>query len=102
MDSQDKLNRPTEGVEFGAALIMLQSGQKVFRKGWHLGGMYLMLQIADANSANTLPYIYIVIPGKKAFEGATSSDDLPAQRVPWVASQTDMLTDDWFAVNGEA
>ena len=43
--------------------------------------MYLKLQIPDKNSKMTLPYIYMF----------TAQGD----NVPWLASQTDMLTTDW-------
>lgn len=66
---------------FGWAIRALQSGKHVTRKGWNGKGMYLGLQKPDEGSANTLPYIYMI----------TVSGD----RVPWVASQTDMLEHDW-------
>ena len=86
--------------DFGGALSALRNGRKVSRKGWHLGGMYLMLQVPDSGSANTLPYIYIVIPGLIG-GGLVAGDkevNVPAQRVPWVASQTDLLSDDWDVI----
>jgi hypothetical protein len=43
--------------------------------------MFLELQVPDANSKMTLPYIYM----------STVTGDL----VPWLASQTDVLADDW-------
>lgn len=83
--------------DFGGALSALREGKKVCRKGWHLGGMYLMLQVPDSGSANTLPYIYIVIPGQ-FHQDENGASNIPAQRVPWVASQTDMLSNDWEVV----
>lgn len=43
--------------------------------------MWLALQVPDAHSKMSLPYIYM----------STVSGDL----VPWLASQTDVLADDW-------
>ena len=43
--------------------------------------MYIQLQRPDPDSKMTLSYIYM----------KTVDDDL----VPWTASQTDMLSDDW-------
>lgn len=81
-------------VSFGEALRCLENGERVSRLGWHGKGMYLGLQRPDENSANTLPYIYICIPN-----GGTLPDGRPTfDRVPWLASQTDMLAEDW-AVN---
>lgn len=84
--------------EFGGALSALRNGRKVCRKGWHLGGMYLKLQTPDENSANTLPYIFIVIPGQISDDGQGNASNIPAQRVPWVASQTDLLMNDWEVI----
>lgn len=66
------------------ALHAMQSGQKVARHGWNGKGQFLQLQVPDANSKMTLPYIFI-----------TTVD---GHRVPWVASQTDMLANDWYVV----
>jgi hypothetical protein len=68
-------------MTFGAALAALKDGAYVHRDGWDGKGQYLGLQVPDAHSANTLPYIWI-----RTVQG---------DRVPWLASQTDMLADDW-------
>jgi len=70
--------------DFGQALTILKAGGKVARKGWNGQGMHLGLQEPDENSANKQPYIYIIPVG-----GA---------RVPWVASQPDLLESDWVEV----
>lgn len=77
-------NRPTDGMTFGMAIELLKKGYKVSRKGWNGKGQYLELQIPDEHSKMSLPYIYI----------HTVQGDL----VPWLASQTDMLADDYFAI----
>lgn len=75
-------------MDFGGAIAALKIGKRVVRAGWNGRGMWLHLQIPDANSKMTLPYIYIEYPyGHIAYpEGS---------RVPWLASQTDMLAEDW-------
>ena len=42
----------------------------------------------------TLPYIYIVTSNL-----ITDNPDAPKGVVPWLASQTDMLAEDWVLVN---
>lgn len=75
---------------FGWALRQLKKGGKVARKGWNGKGLWLELQRPDAHSKMTLPYIYMNYPkGDKYHDGC---------RVPWLASQTDMLEEDWFEV----
>jgi len=69
------------GNDFGWALKKLCEGASVSRDGWNGKGMWLRLQKPDGNSKMTLPYIYM----------RTVRGDL----VPWLASQTDMLSSDW-------
>lgn len=70
-------------MNFGHALEALKQGLPVNREGWNGKGMYLLLQVPDEHSKMTLPYIYM----------KTAQGDL----VPWLASQTDMLAEDWSA-----
>lgn len=75
---------------FGWALEKLKKGLKVARKGWNGKGLWLELQRPDEHSKMTLPYIYMNYPkGDKYHDGC---------RVPWLASQTDMLEEDWYEV----
>ncbi|MCZ0862275.1 DUF2829 domain-containing protein [Methanocorpusculum vombati] len=67
---------------FSTALVALKAGFRVTRTGWNGKGMYLAMQCPDAHNKMTLPYIYI-----------KTADD---QLVPWIASQTDLITEDWF------
>lgn len=71
-------------MTFGGAIEALKSGDTVARGGWNGKGMYLQLQRPDAHSKMSLPYIYM----------RTVTGDL----VPWLASQTDMLSEDWVYV----
>lgn len=73
-------------MNFGDAIAGLKHGSKVARTGWNGPGQYLELQEPDEHSKMTLPYIYI----------HTVQGDL----VPWLASQTDMLANDWVLVSG--
>ena len=74
-------------MNFGEALHHLKQGQKVSRAGWNGKGLWLELQRPDAHSKMTLPYIYINYP--------SDAQNTPGARVPWLASQTDMLAEDW-------
>ena len=68
-------------MKFETALLRLKNGKKLTRKNWNGKNMYIQLQRPDQDSKMTQPYIYM----------KTVDDDL----VPWTASQTDMLSDDW-------
>lgn len=65
----------------GWAVKQLWGQQRVMRSGWNERNMHLALQIPDANSKMTLPYVYMY----------TAQGDL----VPWLCSQTDLLAIDW-------
>ena len=71
----------TNSINFGQAVEALKHGKRVARAGWNGKNMYLELQCPDENSKMTLPYIYMF----------TAQGDY----VPWLASQTDMLSEDW-------
>lgn len=81
-------------MNFGQALTELKNGNRVKRKGWNGDGIFLALQVPDKNSKMTQPYIYIDTLGLK-----TNNPNAPKGRVPWLASQTDMLAEDWEVVN---
>lgn len=67
--------------DFGHALNALKEGQRVTRAGWNGKGQYIEMQRPDAHSKMSRPYLYIC-----TVDGAL---------VPWVASQSDLLGDDW-------
>lgn len=74
-------------MDFGDAIRALKEGKRVARKGWNGKGLFLELQRPDEGSKMTLPYVYLNYPADSAHT--------PGARVPWVASQTDMLGEDW-------
>lgn len=88
-DVFERSYRATDGLNFGLALEALKAGKRVARAGWNGKGMWLHLvqshhwTFTDGKQDNfaLLPFIAM----KTAQE----------QTVPWLASQTDMLSDDW-------
>ena len=66
---------------FSQALAALKKGFQVSREGWNGKGMYIELQVPGPDSKMSLPYIFM----------RTVQGDL----VPWLASQTDLLSTDW-------
>lgn len=77
-------------MNFGEAISNLKAGWKVRRKGWNGKGIFLELQVPDEHSKMTHPYIFIDSTGLQ-----TENPVAPKNRVPWLASQTDMLSEDW-------
>ena len=74
-------------MNFGQALALLKNGDKVSRKGWNGKGLWIELQPVDENSKMTMPYLFINYPD--------DAKNTPGARVPWLASQTDILSEDW-------
>lgn len=68
----------------GQAVYALRQGSRIARAGWNGKNMYLALQVPDAHSKMSLPYVYM----------KTADDKL----VPWLCSQTDLLAEDWAVV----
>ncbi len=68
-------------MNIGEAVQAMRRGHCVQRAGWNGRDMYIALQLPDAGSANTLPYVFM-----RTAQG---------ERVPWVCSQTDLLASDW-------
>lgn len=76
-------------MDFSEALIQLKSGKQIQRSGWNGKGMYLFLL-----SGRLLPQI----------EGRSMSSfivikDATDKLVPWLASQSDVLAEDWQLVD---
>jgi hypothetical protein len=100
-DVFNKAYRPTTNLTFGLAIEALKQGYKVSRAGWNGKGMWLVLvpgtplmdmregstyHKAGVHTSEILPHIdmYTVnAEGRRAM--------LPG----WVASQSDMLAEDW-------
>ena len=80
-------------MDFGFALNELKAGKKCRRAGWNGKGIYVELQKPDENSKMTMPYIYIVTTGL-----VTDNPAAPKGVVPWLASQTDLLAEDWQVI----
>ncbi len=79
-------------MNFGEALEQLKAGNRVQRAGWNGRGMWLAYfnpgdELAWYASGPWLPFIVMKTVG--------------GEIVPWLASQTDILAEDWRAVECE-
>lgn len=100
-DVFDNAYRPNGSLNFGDAIQSLKEGKKVARSGWNGKGMFLALIEGsdadyhvnsrifgtgeDGNSERQMPIL-------DAIYMKTADDKL----VPWLASQTDVLAEDWL------
>lgn len=81
--------RETSGLTFGLAIEAMKKGARVTRAGWN--GKGLWLEYHQPMTDVDLPYIRMSYP--------VNSNAYPkGARVPWLASQTDMLAEDWSIV----
>ena len=78
-------------MDFSEALIAVKEGKAICRSGWNGAGLTVKIQRPDENSKMTLPYLYIEYP-----ENAKTT---PGARCPWLASQTDIIAEDWEIKN---
>lgn len=81
-------------LNFGQALELMKTGHRVARAGWNGKGMWLALvSYADYNPVSD------AIPAgleKLPWIGMKTADNC---FVPWLASQTDMLAEDWMVAD---
>jgi hypothetical protein len=105
-DVFDRAYRPCDGMTFGHAIESLKSGQKVARKGWNGKGMWLILVPGRLNVKvqEGTPYGSVLSPST-AIEilphidmWTTNAQGRRAMLPGWLASQTDMLSEDWEIV----
>lgn len=84
---------------FGQAITELKAGNKVARAGWNGKGMFLFLVPGSTFQVNRPPLLGIYPEGTTIdycphIDMKTADDKV----VPWLASQTDVLADDWVLV----
>lgn len=73
------------GNGIGHAVDLLREGHRVARRGWNGKGMWLELQRPNSLSRMTEPYVFM----------CTAQKGL----IPWLASQADLLAEDWEVVS---
>jgi hypothetical protein len=90
-------------TDFGQAIDWLKAGRKVAREEWNGKGMYITLKPGYPNGivvnevtqkAHNIPE-GTIITYCPYLEMKTADNKL----VPWLASQTDILADDWIKLN---
>lgn len=104
--------RENGALTFGDALMALKQGHKVCRSGWNGKGMWLTFvkPYSDAVHSNNTPcfsYRAFELPEGANGEPKKSPTLLPYiamktvgdELVPWLASQTDMLAEDWLILD---
>ena len=107
-DVFERAYRPSTGLDFGDALRALKAGGRVYRAGWNGKGMWLALSGPLAGKRIPAAQFW----SQHNAEYAAQTIDCSANVLPcitmktadgsilmgWLASQTDMLAEDWVAV----
>jgi hypothetical protein len=111
-DVFDRAYQSTSAMSFGHAITAMKEGKAVARAGWNGKGMWIALTPASSFEA-----IYAKKGHAASHRAAEMDSDfhkidlLPhvdmrtadgSMCVGWLASQTDMLADDWCIVEGAA
>jgi len=107
-DAFESAYRAIEGdaqaLTFGDALHMLKLGKKVARAGWNGKGMWLVMVpgTKSVNFTEGSPYMKAwltsgdILPHIDMY--TTNAEGRRAMLPGWLASQTDMLAEDWIVV----
>ena len=98
-DVFDEAYRPTDGMNFGLALEAAKMGQHIARRGWNGEGQYVELGRR------------LIYAAHDGYSVEAQHEDIGSQalvfvgtrgcQVGWLASQADMLADDWYIVDKE-
>ena len=83
-------------MSFGKAIELLKEGKKLQREGWNGKGQYIELatNISYINSNKEVINVNHEAIGNKAIAFVGTS----GVQLGWLASQSDMLADDWKVV----
>lgn len=102
IEAQDWMIPDDATFSFGDAVEILKKGARVAREGWNGKGMWLMMVHPDDDAAVPPRPTYAVAGivddatnGCLPWIGMKTADN---KFVPWLASQTDVLAEDWQIV----
>ena len=107
MEAFEKAYRPIENLTFGLAVEALKQGKKVARAGWNDKGMFVFLKTGKFQEKSDNAIIESLI--QKNLCGGISTavpilDSICMKTadnkilIGWLASQTDILAEDWEIV----
>ena len=88
--------RDCMGMTFGIALELLKKGCKVAREGWNGKGMFLYyVPAASYAPCTSIGEECATVNGKVPYGAYIAMKTAQGNVVPWVASEADMLAEDW-------
>ena len=86
-------------MDFGDAIRAMKDGKRVAREGWNGKGMFLFLVNGSTFTVNREPLMSIMGEGTQIqYHAHIDMKTAQGYVVPWLASQSDMLSEDWCEV----
>lgn len=83
-------------MNFSKALENIKAGMQMQREGWNGKGMFVFLVPGSIFLVNRAPLLGIYPEGTEInYHAHIDMRTADGQIVPWLASQTDILADDW-------
>jgi hypothetical protein len=94
---------PTIHVCFGQALAALKDGFRAARAGWNGKGMFIFLVPGSTFKVNRPPLLGIYAEGTEIkYHAHIDMKTADGMVVPWLASQTDLLAEDWLLLPAQS
>jgi hypothetical protein len=89
-------------LDFSEALAGLKTGYLLARAGWNGKGMFIYLVEGSNFTVNRAPLLGIFPEGTPIqYRAHIDMRTADGSCVPWLASQTDLLADDWMVVEAD-
>lgn len=92
----NKKPTPSDTISFGDAINFLKAGKKVARKGWNGKNQYI--QIATGISYKAASGEIVNCEHDAIGNNAIAFVGTSGVQMGWLASQADMLAEDWYVV----
>ena len=87
-------------MDFSQALTLLKLGKCLARTGWNGKGMYVYLVDGSVFEVNREPLLSIMGEGEVvSYRPHIDMKAADGSCVPWIASQSDLIEEDWVEVN---
>ena len=95
-DVFEEAYRKTDDMNFGLAIEAVKKGEKVARKGWNGKNQYVQL----ATNIRYMTFAKKIVNAEHSAIGnkALAFVGTSGIQLGWLASQADMLADDWYIV----
>jgi hypothetical protein len=89
-------------MNFSQILVELKAGRLASRRGWNGKAMFIFLVPGSTFKVNRHPLLGIYPEGHEInYQPHIDMCTADGSIVPWLASQTDILADDWEREDGE-